>query len=220
MGIKENYLSIQEQVPTACVVAVTKYVGPEKIIEAYNAGIRNFGENRLQDAEKKRELLPEEVDNKAIWHFLGHIQTNKAKKIVGNYQYIHSVDSIKLAQAISEIAKTKGITQKVLIQVNIAEEDSKYGFSVKELKEHFSSIMGLSSISITGLMTMAPFTEDKDTQRKVFKGLKELKDYLEKEYTTSIPELSMGMSNDYGVAYEEGATIIRIGHAIFDENIN
>ena len=216
MGIKENYRAIQEKVPTACVVAVTKYVGPEKIIEAYNAGIRNFGENKIQDAEKKREQLPEEINKQAVWHFLGHLQANKVKKAVGNYEYIHSVDSVKIAESIAETARDKEITQKILIQINIAEEKTKYGFTVNEIKECFGKIMGLDSLSIKGLMTMAPYTENTNLQREVFKGLRDLKNYLENEYKINIPELSMGMSNDYQVAYEEGATIIRIGHAIFN----
>jgi len=216
MGLKENYERIREKTPTACVVAVTKYVGPEKIIEAYNAGIRNFGEGKAQDAEKKRALLPEKIDKNITWHFIGHIQTNKVKKIAGNYDYIHSVDSLKLAEALSEAAKAKNITQKVLVQVNIAEEETKYGFTPEEIKKQFCKILELDSICIKGLMTMAPFTPDITRQREVFKGLRELRNYLETEYKVEIPELSMGMSNDYAVAYQEGATIIRIGQAIFN----
>ncbi len=216
MGLKENYEQIRQKAPTACIVAVTKYVGPEKIIEAYNAGIRNFGEGKAQDAEKKRALLPEEVDKDITWHFIGHIQTNKVKKIAGNYEYIHSVDSVKLAESLSETAKEKNITQKILIQVNIAEEQTKYGFTVKEIKQEFGRVLELDSLSVKGLMTMAPFTPDTKLQREVFKGLRELRNNLQTEYNVEIPELSMGMSGDYEVAYQEGATFIRIGQAIFN----
>lgn len=216
MGIKDNYERIQEKVPNACIVAVTKYAGSEQIMEAYDAGIRNFGENRLQDAEKKRSLLPEEIDKNAVWHFLGHLQTNKAKKAAGNYHYIHSIDSVKIAEAVAEAAKIKGITQKILIQVNISEEKTKHGFTVSEVKGSFGKILGLETIRVKGLMTMAPLTEDITLQRKIFKGLRELRNQLETEYKINIPELSMGMSNDYTAACEEGATIIRIGHAIFN----
>lgn len=217
MGIKENYENIQAKAPQACVVAVTKYVGPEKIIEAYNAGIRNFGEGKVQDAEQKRALLPKEIEKNIKWHFLGHLQTNKVKKITGKYEYIHSVDSVKLAKALSEEAKTKGLTQKILVQVNISEEKTKYGFTVEEIKKSLGEILELNSVQTAGLMTMAPFTNDTSIQKEVFKGLRELRNNLQKEYKTELPELSMGMSNDYPIAYVEGATIIRVGQAIFKE---
>ena len=218
MGIKENYLHIQSEIPNVQVVAVTKYVGPEKNIEAYQAGIRDFGESKAQDAEKKRLELPEEINKNSTWHFLGHIQKNKAKKIIGNYDYIHSLDSLKLAEILSKLAKSKGIKQKVFIQVNVAEDKTKYGFQINELKECFEQILNLESLEVIGLMTMAPFTEEEGIQREVFKQLKLLRDELEIEYKVNIPELSMGMSNDYKIACEEGATTVRIGRVLFNES--
>lgn len=219
MGIKENYQNIREKTPKARIIAVTKNIGPEKILEAYNSGIRDFGENRIQDIEKKRADLPEEIDKSVVWHFIGHLQTNKVKNVVGKYEYIHSVDSVKLAKYISEAAKSLKITQSILIQINIAEEETKYGFTTEQIKKEFGEILGLDSISIKGLMTIAPNTQDKEIQKEVFKGLKDLRNSLETEYKTSIPELSMGMSNDYEVAYEQGATIIRLGYAIFKNKL-
>ena len=218
MGIKENYSKIQKDISGTRIVAVTKYVDADKIAEAYQLGIRDFGEGKVQDAKKKRAQLSEEINKEAIWHFLGHIQTNKAKKIIGNFEYIHSVDSIKLAELISNLASLKQIKQKIFIQVNIAEEKTKYGFETNELKENFGKILSLNSLEIVGLMAMAPFTKDIEIQRNVFKRLRELRNYLQTKYKTSIPELSMGMSNDYKIACEEGATIVRIGQAIFNEN--
>jgi len=218
MGIKENYLRIKNEIPDLRIVAVTKYVGAEKVIEAYKAGIRDFGENRIQDAEKKKEELPEEIQKNIIWHFLGHIQTNKAKKIAGSFEYIHSVDSVKVAEILAKTASAKGIKQKILIQVNIAEEKTKYGFTINEFKKDFERILNLESLEVSGLMTMAPFTKEERIVREVFKGLRELKDKLQTEYQINIPELSMGMSNDYKIAWEEGSTIVRIGQALFKEN--
>ena len=216
--IRENYLNIQKTIPGVCIVAVTKYVGTEEIIKAYNAGIRNFGEGKIQDVEKKRAQLPEEIDKDIIWHFIGHIQKNKAKKAIGIFEYIHSVDSVKLAKILSKSAKLKGINQKIFIQVNVAEEETKYGFTINELKKCFNEFLNLDSLEIKGLMAMAPFTGDENIQRKVFKGLRELRNYLQNEYKVIIPELSMGMSSDYRVACQEGSTIVRIGQAIFSEN--
>ncbi|HSA05895.1 MAG TPA: YggS family pyridoxal phosphate-dependent enzyme [Candidatus Gastranaerophilales bacterium] len=215
MGIKENYSGIQDKIPGARIIAVSKYVNSEKIIEAYQAGIKDFGENKIQDAEKKRAELPEEINKNINWHFLGHLQTNKVKKVAGNYEYIHSVDSFKLAESLSKEASSKGIKQKILLQVNIAEEKTKYGFKINEIKEIFKEILNLESLEIIGLMTMAPFTKDRGLQKSVFKGLKDLRNYLETEYKVNIPELSMGMSNDYTTACEEGSTMVRIGQAIF-----
>lgn len=215
MSIKENYRRIQSEIPNAKIIAVTKYVDTEKVVEAYQAGLRDFGENRLQDAEKKMKELPEEINQNITWHFLGHLQTNKAKKVTGSFGYIHSVDSIKLAQILSESAQEKAISQKILIQVNISGEQTKFGFSADELKTSFEELINLKNIEIVGLMTMAPFAEDENVQRQTFKGLRELRNKLQTEYKINIPELSMGMSNDYRVAYSEGATIVRIGRALF-----
>jgi PLP dependent protein len=215
MSISENLKNIQTYTSDARIVAVVKYVTPDKVIEAYTAGVRDFGENKVQDAEKKRAELPEEVEKNSIWHFLGHLQANKVKKVVGNFDFIHSVDSLKLAKAISECAASQNLIQKVFIQVNIAKEESKFGFSPEEVEESFSEISKLDSINIVGLMTMAPFTSNSEEQRLVFSGLRELRNRLQKKFGAQLKELSMGMSNDYKIAVEEGATVVRIGQALF-----
>lgn len=216
MSVSENLKNIQTYTSNARIIAVVKYVTTEKVIEAYQTGIRDFGENKVQDAERKRAELPEEVEKNSVWHFLGHLQTNKIKKVVGYFDYIHSVDSLKLAKAISECASSKNLVQKVLIQVNIADEESKFGFLPEEIEEMFSEISKLDSIDIVGLMTMAPFTSDSNEQRTVFRGLRELRNRLQKKFNALLDELSMGMSNDYKTAVEEGATMVRIGQALFN----
>jgi len=215
MSISENLENIQTYTSNARIIAVTKYVTTDKVIEAYKAGIRDFGENKVQDAEKKRAALPEEIEKNSIWHFLGHLQTNKVKNVVGKFDFIHSVDSLKLAKAISEYASSQNLIQKVFIQVNIAKEESKFGFSPEELEKCFSEISGFGSINIVGLMTMAPFTSDLEKQKSAFGGLRELRNQLQEKFNIRLDELSMGMSNDYKIAVEEGATMIRIGQALF-----
>ena len=216
MNVSENLKNIQICTSNARIIAVTKYVTPNRVIEAYDAGIRDFGENKVRDAEKKRAELPEEIEKNSIWHFLGHLQTNKIKNVVGNFDYIHSVDSLKLAKAISEYASSRNLIQKIFIQVNIAKEESKFGFSPEDAEKYFSEISKLDSINIVGLMTMAPFTKDQEKQRITFRELKKLKDRLQKKFNAQLDELSMGMSNDYKIAVEEGATMIRIGQALFN----
>ncbi|MEI8389015.1 MAG: YggS family pyridoxal phosphate-dependent enzyme [bacterium] len=215
MSISENLKNIQTYTLNARIIAVTKYITAEKVIEAFKAGIRDFGENKVQDAEKKRAELPEEVEKNSNWHFLGHLQTNKVKKVVGIFDYIHSVDSLKIAKAISECAASQNLIQKVFIQINIAKEESKFGFSPEEAEESFSEISKLDSIDIVGLMTMAPFTSDIEEQKKAFRGLRELRNQLQKKFGVQLNELSMGMSNDYKIAVKEGATVVRIGQALF-----
>ncbi|MDP4268140.1 MAG: YggS family pyridoxal phosphate-dependent enzyme, partial [Bacteroidota bacterium] len=187
----------------------------DEIIEAFNAGIRNFAENKAQDAEKKRLQLPDEIEKEIIWHYVGHLQTNKVSKVVGKFEYIHSVDSFKLANLIAEQATNKGIIQKILIQVNVAKEISKFGFDVFEVEEVFEKILKLDSLNVLGLMTMAPFTDNEEIIRSTFRGLRELRDRLEKKYSCTLKELSMGMSSDYKIAIQEGATMIRLGQILF-----
>ena len=215
MNISENLKNIKNYTSSARIIAVTKYVTTERVIEAYMAGIKDFGENKVQSAENKLAELPEKVKANSNWHFLGHLQTNKIKKVVGKFDYIHSVDSLKLLKAISECASSQNIVQKVFIQVNIAKEESKSGLMPEETDEIFSEISKLDSLNIVGLMTMAPFTSDAEEQRSVFRGLRELRNKLQEKFNISLNELSMGMSNDYKIAVEEGATMVRIGQALF-----
>jgi len=197
------------------IIAVSKYVGIEKIQQAYDAGIRDFAESKAQDALVKMESLSDEVKNDISWHFIGHLQSNKAKKIVGNFDYIHSVDSLKLAELINDLAKDKGFVQKILLQVNIADETTKFGFMPEELIKVFHEIISLKNISVEGLMMMAPYLENKDELGSLFSALREFGRKLECEFGFAVKEFSMGMSNDYKVAVKEGSTMVRIGTKIF-----
>jgi pyridoxal phosphate enzyme (YggS family) len=197
------------------IIAVSKYVTAQDMVEAYQAGIRDFAESKAIDALEKINSLPEDMKKDCTWHFIGHLQTNKVKKVVGNFEFIHSVDSLKLAKTISEFAKEKGLTQKILLQVNIADEETKFGFSSEELFAGFADVIKLENISVEGLMTMAPYTGDESYLASLFKGVKELKNKLECSSGYSLKELSMGMSNDYFIAAKEGSTMIRVGTKIF-----
>ncbi|MBS4760419.1 MAG: YggS family pyridoxal phosphate-dependent enzyme [Clostridium sp.] len=196
------------------IIAVTKYFGADKLIEAYNDGLRDFGENRVQDALLKFESLPDEIKRNSRFHLIGHLQKNKVKKAVGAFDLIQSVDSLKLAQAISQEALNKNIVQKVLLQVNNANEEAKSGFSVGDINRDFKDIISLRGIKVEGLMNIAPITGEEELKR-LFKGMYDLKVQLEKEYAYNLKELSMGMSNDYKIALSEGSTMIRIGRKLF-----
>ncbi len=196
------------------IIAVTKYFGADRLVEAYKGGLRDFGENRVQDALLKIDELPEEVKQNSRFHLIGHLQTNKVKKAVGAFDYIHSVDSLKLAQSISEEALNKGIVQKILLQVNNANEDAKFGFCVDELKNDFRHILSLKGVKVEGLMNIAPIVEEKELE-KLFEGMMGLKKQLENEYAYELRELSMGMSGDYKIALSKGSTMIRIGRKLF-----
>lgn len=217
MTIKHRLKTLKSDLHTFTgnIVAVTKYSTPEQMVEAYEAGLRNFGESKIQTITDKWGVLPEELIKNVIWHFIGHIQTNKLKKIVGKFQLLHSVDTVKLATKINEEAENLNSTQNILLQVNISKEESKAGFYKEDLPGIFPELLTLKNININGLMTMAPFTPDTNVTRECFRGLRNLKDELETSFKHKLPELSMGMSNDYKIAIEEGSTLIRIGHMLF-----
>ena len=191
------------------IVAVTKYFDKNAIESAYRAGLRDFGESRALEAIEKINKLDDEIRQKSTYHFIGHLQTNKVKHVVGFFDYIHSVDSLKVAKEIAKCAAEKGIVQKILIQVNVADEKSKFGIAPLQLDSLIKEISGLSSVQIEGLMSMAPLTEDKTELRKIFSQMRELKEKYR------LKELSMGMSNDYQIAVEQGATIVRLGRILF-----
>lgn len=196
------------------IIAVTKYFGADKLIEAYNDGLRDFAENRVQDALEKFGSLPKDVKENSRFHLIGHLQSNKVKKAVGNFDLIHSIDSFKLAEAVSNEAVQKGIVQKILLQVNNANEEAKSGFAVDELKAAFPEIIALKGVKTEGLMNIAPIANE-DELRTLFKGMQDLKTELENEFSYELKELSMGMSSDYMIALEYGATMIRIGRKLF-----
>lgn len=217
-NIKENIEQIRQQLAHSQVkiIAVTKYYGVDRLIEAYDVGLRDFGENKVLDAINKIESLPQNIRDDSTFHLIGHLQSNKVKKAVKYFDIIHSVDSLKLAQKIDVEAKAINKCQKILLQVNYAKEESKTGFSVEELFEAYPKIQKLENVKIEGLMTMAPKSMSESGLYALFDGVKKLKFELNSKYEDSIEELSMGMSQDYLVAVKCGSTIIRLGKKIFD----
>ncbi len=198
------------------IVAVTKYFDEKQIIKYYKIGLRDFGENRVKDALEKMEKLPPEIMENSRFHLIGHLQSNKVKKAVGKFDLIHSVDSYKLAEAVSKEAERKGITQKILLQINNAGEKQKSGFSPEEIKEQFEQILNLNSIKICGVMNMAPLDCPEEMLHKLFRNIKQINDDLKSEFGVELNQISMGMSNDFKIALEEGATIIRLGRILFE----
>lgn len=215
--VRANLLQIQEDIAPykPNIIAVTKYFDENAMIEAYNAGMRDFAESRAIEAVEKINNLPTEIRNNSNFHFIGHLQTNKVKKVVQNFDYIHSVDSLKLAKAISDEAQAIGKIQKILLQVNNANEEQKFGFSKEEIFEEFPKIKALSSIEIVGIMNMAPLGASEDELDKLFADVYNIKKELEKEFNCELKELSMGMSQDYKVAVRHGSTMLRIGRKLF-----
>lgn len=204
--ITESIIKIKKEIGNLLLLAITKGRTIEQINEALQAGVQAIGENKVQELKSKIPLLP----NDLRVDFIGHLQTNKVKDVVKHCYLIHSVDSLHLAQEIDKQAEKIGKIQNILLQVNISREDTKYGFSKDEVINLFPQILRLKNIKIKGLMTIASYFDDPEKSRPVFKELKTIKDKL------NLSELSMGMSNDYKVAIDEGATIIRLGRIIFE----
>ena len=202
---------VGRQVLDVRLVAVSKTYPPAVIQEAWNSGQHVFGENRVQDALPKIAELPAEAE----WHFIGHLQSNKIRKALPAFTLIHGVDNLELAQQISRIAVEMGLTANILLEINVSGEASKFGFSPADLRENLEGLLCLPNIRINGLMTMAPYSEDPETARPVFSKLRILRDELAAQSGQALPELSMGMSGDFEVAIQEGATIVRIGSSIF-----
>jgi pyridoxal phosphate enzyme (YggS family) len=215
--IQARYEAILAQIGAQpiTVVAVTKYTDAAGLLAAYEAGIRHFGENRVQDALEKQAQLPEAVRQDVTWHLIGHLQGNKAGKTVGAFDWIHSVDSLSLAETLSDRNLAVGRQQNVLLQVNVSGEESKTGFSPEDLRAHLPSLLTLSGLRIEGLMTMAPLDADDAALHQVFCGLRDLRDRLRDEFSAPLPHLSMGMSRDYIQAIACGATIVRVGSSLF-----
>jgi len=198
------------------LLAVTKTVEPKRIIEAVNAGQKLFGENYVQEAKEKIEEI-KKAGFDLDWHFIGHLQTNKVKHVIGLFSCIETLDSVKLAKEINKHAKKQDICMPCLIQVNISGEETKFGISPDKLEEFLDNIAKFKNIEITGLMTLPPFSLNPEEVRPYFIKLRELRDKFYKKHpvASSMKELSMGMTNDFEIAIEEGATIVRIGTAIF-----
>ena len=224
MGVRENIQQVRTKIADALersgretehvtLVTVTKTVGLAKVQEALEAGVTHIGENRIQEAEPKIKALKDSSD--ITWHMIGHLQTNKAKRAVELFQIIHSVDSLRLAKEINKRALQYEKVMDVLFEVNVSGESSKYGLSVEELVPVVQEATLFEGISVKGLMTMAPFVADPEETRPYFRKLREAFMLLKEKGIGQMEYLSMGMTNDFEVAIEEGANIVRIGTAIF-----
>jgi pyridoxal phosphate enzyme (YggS family) len=223
-SVAENLERVREQIAQAAakcgrsvedvdLVAISKTHDAEKVRQAIEAGQSLFGESRVQEARVKIPDLP----SSARWHFVGHLQKNKIRHALPLFELIHSVDSLALAQDINRIAEEEGLHPRVLLEVNVAGEGSKFGFTPETLRAELESLLALSRLSILGLMTIPPFAEEAEASRKYFVELRELRDRVQTEFHVDLAQLSMGMTQDYTVAVEEGATLVRVGTAIFGE---
>jgi len=195
------------------LVAITKTHPAERVREAVDAGQQLFGESRVQEARAKIPELPSALR----WHFVGHLQRNKIRHALPLFEVFHSVDSLALAQEINRIANEEGMHPRVLLEVNVAGEGSKFGFKPETLRTEMESLLALPRLSIEGLMIIPPLAEEAEASRTFFVQLRELRDALEKEFNIKLPRLSMGMTSDFPIAVEEGATLVRVGTAIFGE---
>src|SRR5437868_12118933 len=195
------------------LVAISKTHDAEKVHKAYEAGQILFGESRVQEARAKIPLLPSGLR----WHFVGHLQKNKIRHALPLFELFHSVDSLALAQEMNRIAAEEGGHPSVLLEVNVAEEGSKLGFKDETLRAEMESLLALPRLSVEGLMCIPPLADEPEASRKFFVRLRQLRDSLEKEFDLRLPRLSMGMTQDFWIAGEEGATLVRVGTAIFGE---
>lgn len=241
LSIAERWEQVQERIARAArragrdptqitVVAVTKTVPPEQIIEASTCGLRIFGENRVEEAEEKIPQVQALLGSEAAiqWHMVGHLQRRKARRALGLFEVIHSVDSVPLAEKLSRLAMERGRLVKILLECNISGEASKYGFPLDRWEENAAQreaffewvarILEQPGLEVLGLMTVAPMAWDPETVRPVFRRLRVLRDTLASRFPqASWEHLSMGMTDDFEVAIEEGATMVRLGRAIFGE---
>tara|TARA_B110001454_G_scaffold219200_1_gene251817 strand:- start:42541 stop:43218 length:678 start_codon:yes stop_codon:yes gene_type:complete len=200
------------------LLAVSKRQPIEKIIDLANQQQLAFGENYVQEALEKIEALPKNLE----WHLIGHLQSKKVNSIIGKFAYIHSVDSLKIAELIGQKSKTAGVQQKIFIEINLANENSKTGFSKPELLKHWSQLVSIDGLEIVGLMALPPPSDDESLTRGHFRDLYQLQQELRKKTDTSrhpLDSLSMGTSQDYPIALQEGATVIRVGTILFGERV-
>ena len=223
-SIGENLERVREQIASAAansgrsvddveLVAITKTHPAGKVRDAIEAGQTLFGESRVQEARAKIPELPSNLR----WHFVGHLQKNKIRHALPLFEMIHSVDSLGLAQDINRIAEEQGVHPRVLLEVNLAGEGSKFGFSSDKLRDQMEELLALPRLSILGLMTIPPLAKEAEASREYFVQLRELRDRLQTEFHVDLAQLSMGMTEDFAVAVEEGATLVRVGTAIFGE---
>ena len=222
--LRENLQEVEEKIQSACrragrnrsevtLVAVSKTKPAATLQEAYDLGVRVFGENKVQEIREKYQVLPKDIE----WHMIGHLQTNKVKYIVDKVRLIHSVDSLRLAEVIEKEAEKQDRIVDILLEVNVAEEESKFGLKTAEVLPLAEKLTALSHIRLRGLMRIAPFVENPEKNRAIFANLHKLYvDIKEKNIDNgTVSILSMGMTNDYEVAIEEGATMVRVGTGIF-----
>jgi pyridoxal phosphate enzyme (YggS family) len=220
LSLQERIEHVQARIEAACkrsgrkpddvkMIAVTKYVPLETVKEVLQEGLAHIGENRWQDAQAKWEAL----GSRATWHFIGHLQTNKVKDVIGKFGYIHSLDRLSLAEELEKKGAQLDIRVKCFIQLNVAKETTKFGLAPEALSAFAEKIREFPHLEVIGLMTMAPHTTDTTMVRAVFSELRKIKEQLNKQaiLPNQLPHLSMGMSNDYEIAIEEGATWIRLG---------
>ncbi|WP_077610821.1 YggS family pyridoxal phosphate-dependent enzyme [Clostridium sp. Marseille-P2415] len=222
--VRENLEEVNNRILAACrragrnpqevtLVAVSKTKPAAMITEAYTAGIRDFGENKVQELCEKQKALPDDIR----WHMIGHLQRNKVKQVIGKAVLIHSVDSVRLAEQIEEEAAKRNLNVDILLEVNVAEEESKFGFKLDETERAIREIARFPHVRIKGLMTIAPFVENSEENRPIFKKLKKF--YVDMQCknidNVNMIMLSMGMTGDYEIAIEEGATLVRVGTGIF-----
>ncbi len=223
-SIAENLAHVRGQIAQAAaksgrdgssveLVAVSKTHDAEKVRAAYEAGQTLFGESRVQEARVKIPELPSNLR----WHFVGHLQKNKIRHALPLFELIHSVDSLALAQDMNRIAEEEGLHPRILLEVNVAGEGSKFGFKPDALRAEMETLLALSRLSILGLMTIPPLAPEAEASRRSFAQVRELRDRLQTDFHVDLAQLSMGMTNDFAVAVEEGATLVRVGTAIFGE---
>jgi PLP dependent protein len=221
-SISENLEQVREQIEQAVaksgrsvddveLVAISKTHEADNVRQAIDAGQTLFGESRVQEARVKIPELPSSIR----WHFVGHLQKNKIRQALPLFELIHSVESLALAQDINRIAEEDGLHPRVLLEVNVAGEGSKFGFRPEQLRAEMESLLALPRLSILGLMTIPPIAEEPESSRKYFVQLRELRDHVQTEFHVDLAQLSMGMTQDFAVAVEEGATLVRVGTAIF-----
>ncbi|HEY3663492.1 MAG TPA: YggS family pyridoxal phosphate-dependent enzyme [Chthoniobacterales bacterium] len=195
------------------LVAVSKTHPAEKVQAAIEAGQSLFGESRVQEARAKIPLLPSRLH----WHFIGHLQKNKIRHALPLFEMFHGIDSLALAQDMQRIADEDGMQPRILLEVNVAGEASKHGFTPEAVRRDLETVLSLGRLTVEGLMTIPPLAPEAEAARRYFVALRELRDKLEADFGVSLPRLSMGMSGDYAIAIEEGATLVRVGTAIFGE---
>jgi|SRR5215831_11613935 len=226
VSIAENLERVREQIARATaksgrspddieLVAITKTHPAEKVREAIEAGQTLFGESRVQEARVKIPELPSNIR----WHLVGHLQKNKIRHALPLFELFHSVDSLALAQEMNRIAADEGMRPRVLLEVNVAGEASKFGFAPDKLREQMEELLALQRLSILGMMSIPPLADKAEASRRYFVQLRQLRDRLQIDFRVDLAQLSMGMTQDYAIAVEEGATLVRVGTAIFGERL-